>query len=52
MNSDKKFVFENITHDFPQRIIYHFVDDKNLTARIEGEVDGKMESSDFIYKKQ
>src|SRR5258705_11344980 len=52
VNSDKKFVFENITHDFPRQIIYHFVNDKNLTARIEGEVDGKMESSDFIYKKQ
>ena len=50
--TEKKFVFENIAHDFPQRIIYHFVDDKNLNARIEGEVDGKMEYSDFTYKKQ
>jgi hypothetical protein len=50
--AEKKFVFENITHDFPQRIIYHFIDDKNLNARIEGEVDGKMESSNFTYKKQ
>lgn len=52
VEAEKKFVFENITHDFPQRIIYRFDGDKNLTARIEGEVDGKMESSDFNYKKQ
>lgn len=52
VEAEKKFVFENITHDFPQRIIYHFADDKTLNARIEGDVDGKMESSDFNYKKQ
>lgn len=52
VQAEKKFVFENPMHDFPQRIIYHFTDEKNLIARIEGEVDGKMESSDFTYKKQ
>jgi hypothetical protein len=51
-SAENKFVFENITHDFPQRIIYQFADEKNLNVRIEGEVDGKMESSDFTYKKQ
>ena len=50
--AEKKFVFENLSHDFPQRIIYHFVNDKTLNARIEGEVEGKMEFSDFSYKKQ
>lgn len=49
---EKKFVFENLAHDFPQRIIYHFVDDKTLNARIEGMEDGRMENSDFNYKKQ
>lgn len=52
VRAEKKFVFENLMHDFPQRIIYHFVDDKTLNARIEGEVDGQMEKSDFNYKKQ
>lgn len=52
VQAEKKFVFENPLHDFPQRIIYHFADDKNLNARIEGEQDGKMESMDFTYKKQ
>ena len=52
VTSENKFVFENPLHDFPQRIIYHFADDKTLNARIEGDVDGKMESSDFNYKKQ
>lgn len=49
---ERKFVFENLMHDFPQRIIYSFAGDKNLNARIEGEVDGKMEFSDFNYEKQ
>lgn len=52
VEAEKKFVFENLLHDYPQRIIYHFTDDKNLTARIEGEVEGKIESSDYTYKKQ
>ena len=51
VDAEKKFVFENLGHDFPQRIIYHFADD-NLNARIEGEVEGKMESFEVSYKKQ
>lgn len=50
--AERKFVFENPLHDFPQRIIYHFVDDKTLNARIEGDLEGRMESTDFNYKKQ
>jgi hypothetical protein len=32
----KEVVFENLKHDFPQRIIYRLQADGNLTARIEG----------------
>lgn len=32
----KKAVFENLEHDFPQRIIYHLRDNGSLAARIEG----------------
>ena len=39
-------VFENPTHDFPQRIIYR-LDKTNLFARIEGTNNGKTMGIDF-----
>jgi hypothetical protein len=45
------FVFENKEHDFPQRVIYKFTDADHLDARIEGTRDGKLEGSDFPYKR-
>jgi hypothetical protein len=41
-------VFENPTHDFPQRIIYKRNGEK-MTARIEGTTDGKLKGVDFNY---
>ena len=38
--TDSKIVFENPTHDFPQRIIY-FRKGEKLCARIEGTMQGK-----------
>lgn len=38
---DKRVVFENPTHDFPQRIIYWLEPDGAMKARIEGQVKGK-----------
>lgn len=46
----REVVFENPTHDFPQRIIYRQTDDDGLVARIEGTVDGKARSVDFPYR--
>jgi hypothetical protein len=43
-----ELVFENLAHDYPQRIIYRVSGDK-LTARIEGTRDGKLRGSDFPY---
>jgi uncharacterized protein DUF6265 len=48
----KKFVFENLQHDFPQRIIYHFKNETTLDARIEGVIEGKERSSDFHFTKK
>ena len=48
----KKFVFENLEHDFPQRIIYHFKNKSTLDARVEGNVEGKERSSDFHFTKK
>lgn len=47
--SDKKFVFENKEHDFPQKIIYEFHTDGMLTATIEGTVNGEIKRREFNY---
>jgi len=39
-------VFENLAHDFPQRVIYRRQGDK-LEARIEGTEDGRVKGIDF-----
>lgn len=42
-------VFENLEHDFPQRVIYAYGGDDTLDARIEGTVDGKAQSMEWHY---
>jgi hypothetical protein len=49
--SDTEFVFENLGHDFPQRIIYKRDGDKVLNARIEGSSKGKAKGIDFPMKR-
>jgi len=44
-------LFENLKHDFPQRIIYRFVPPDSLIAEIEGMSNGKKRSVLFPYKK-
>jgi len=44
-------VFENKTHDFPQRIIYRLVAPRVLQARIEGSLSGKERAIDYPMKK-
>jgi hypothetical protein len=39
--------FENLEHDFPQRIIYQLNPDGSLHARVEGTRDGKVRGIDF-----
>ena len=43
-------VFENLTHDFPKRIIYRKNGDGSLTARIEGDGTEKEKPQDFQYR--
>ena len=33
---DNEVVFENLDHDFPQRVIYRLIDSRHLQGRIEG----------------
>jgi hypothetical protein len=42
-------VFENPTHDFPQRIIYR-LDGADMVARIEGRMNGRDESMEWRYR--
>jgi hypothetical protein len=44
-------VFENSTHDFPQRIIYRVSRQGSLVVRIEGEVDGEERSSEWQWRR-
>jgi hypothetical protein len=43
-------VFENLQHDFPQRILYKKNGDGTLDARIEGERDGQLRGQDFLFR--
>jgi Domain of unknown function (DUF6265) len=44
-------VFENVDHDFPQRIIYQKLAKDSLFARIEGTVDGEDQFEEYRYVK-
>ena len=46
----KRVVFENATHDFPQRIIYWLEADGSLAARIEGTQNGKEQSAQWRWR--
>jgi hypothetical protein len=46
---NKTFTFENVDHDFPQRIIYKLKEDGSLHARIEGQQNGKERGVDFFF---
>ncbi len=46
--SGTRVVFENPTHDFPQRIIY-WKDGNDLRARIEGTMNGKAGSQEWSW---
>lgn len=46
--SGTRVVFENPTHDFPQRVIY-WKDGNDLRARIEGTVNGKAGSEEWRW---
>ena len=49
-SSGFEVVFENPTHDFPQRVMYKLNGDK-LDARVEGTKDGKTRGIDFPYSR-
>ena len=46
---ERRVVFENPTHDFPQRVLYWLADDGRLHARIEGTMNGRPESQNWVW---
>jgi hypothetical protein len=48
---DKRVVFENPTHDFPQRVIYWREADGSMKARIEGTIQGKERSMEWRFER-
>lgn len=49
---EKSVVFENLAHDFPQRVAYELVNDDSLLAWIEGPgKDGKTKRIQFPYRR-
>src|SRR3989344_2170088 len=44
-------IFENPLHDFPQRIKYFFINEKELKVVVEGEHEGKNESNEMTLNK-
>jgi uncharacterized protein DUF6265 len=47
----EKFIFENLNHDFPQRVIYEQKGKALLLASIEGTYKGKLEREEFQMRK-
>ncbi|MEP6766333.1 MAG: DUF6265 family protein [Gemmatimonadaceae bacterium] len=45
--SDTLVRFSNLTHDYPQHIVYKRVRNDSLLARIEGTVNGKVRNIDY-----
>lgn len=50
-NANNQFIFSNPTHDFPQRIVYHFLTQDSLHAWIDGQNNGRLVKQDFYYKR-
>ena len=50
-SSSSESVFENLAHDFPQRIIYRLQSPDALAARIEGSQNGKLNGMDIPMKR-
>ena len=50
-NSENESIFENLDHDFPQRIIYSTDAEDSLLAAIEGQRNGTFRRIEFPYRR-
>lgn len=46
---ERRVVFENPAHDFPQRIAYWLAADGRLHARVDGTMDGRATSENYVW---
>ena len=49
---EKRLVFENPNHDFPQRIIYTLTSETSLSVRIESLADGENRGRSFVFERK
>ena len=49
--SDSAVTFENLAHDFPQRVMYRRSGSDSLIARVEGTEAGTVRGVDFPYRR-
>jgi hypothetical protein len=49
--SDSAVTFENLGHDFPQRVMYRRVGMDSLVGRVEGRRAGRIRGVDFPYRR-
>lgn len=49
--SDSGVTFENLNHDFPQRVRYRRAGPDSLLARVEGLRRGTLRGVDFVYRR-
>jgi hypothetical protein len=45
-------VFENLEHDFPQRILYWLDVDGRLHARIEGPKEAAEQAQEWVFRRE
>lgn len=50
--TEKKLIFENPSHDYPQKITYTKENDNTIIAEITGDLRGKKTTERFILKKK
>lgn len=48
-SGSREVIFENLEHDFPQRVSYRAVGSDSLIARVEGVRGGQLQGSEFPY---
>lgn len=48
-NTPNELVFENLEHDYPQRITYRKVSDTEMIAIVEGKVDNQEYKQEYRY---
>lgn len=46
-----EYIFTNPEHDFPQRVVYQFINADSLHAYVDGQYKGKYVKQDFHYKR-